>query len=54
MMFLNWMLWISLTEWQQSLSVKVHLSGVGVGGHCIAVDPEWLKAASKRLDICQR
>ncbi|MEN8170707.1 MAG: nucleotide sugar dehydrogenase [Pseudomonadota bacterium] len=22
--------------------------GVGVGGHCIAVDPEWLKAASKR------
>ena len=21
--------------------------GVGVGGHCIAVDPEWLKAASK-------
>jgi UDP-N-acetyl-D-mannosaminuronate dehydrogenase len=22
--------------------------GIGVGGHCIAVDPEWLKAASKR------
>ncbi|MGI9318892.1 MAG: nucleotide sugar dehydrogenase, partial [bacterium] len=22
--------------------------GVGVGGHCIAVDPEWLKAASKK------
>jgi UDP-N-acetyl-D-glucosamine dehydrogenase len=22
--------------------------GVGVGGHCIAVDPEWLKSASKR------
>ena len=22
--------------------------GVGVGGHCIAVDPEWLKAASQR------
>ncbi len=22
--------------------------GVGVGGHCIAVDPEWLKAASRR------
>ena len=22
--------------------------GVGVGGHCIAVDPEWLKAAAKR------
>lgn len=22
--------------------------GVGVGGHCIAVDPEWLKAASKQ------
>ncbi len=22
--------------------------GAGVGGHCIAVDPEWLKAASKR------
>lgn len=22
--------------------------GVGVGGHCIAVDPEWLRAASKR------
>ncbi len=22
--------------------------GVGVGGHCIAVDPEWLKMASKR------
>ena len=22
--------------------------GVGVGGHCIAVDPEWLKAASAR------
>lgn len=22
--------------------------GVGVGGHCIAVDPEWLNAASKR------
>ncbi|MDH3635806.1 MAG: nucleotide sugar dehydrogenase [Gammaproteobacteria bacterium] len=22
--------------------------GVGVGGHCIAVDPEWLKAASRK------
>ena len=22
--------------------------GIGVGGHCIAVDPEWLKAASKK------
>ena len=22
--------------------------GVGVGGHCIAVDPEWLKAAAKK------
>ena len=22
--------------------------GVGVGGHCIAVDPEWLKSASKK------
>ena len=22
--------------------------GVGVGGHCVAVDPEWLKAASKK------
>ncbi len=22
--------------------------GVGVGGHCIAVDPEWLRSASKR------
>jgi UDP-N-acetyl-D-glucosamine dehydrogenase len=22
--------------------------GVGVGGHCIAIDPEWLKAASKK------
>ncbi len=22
--------------------------GIGVGGHCIAVDPEWLKAASKQ------
>ena len=22
--------------------------GVGVGGHCIAVDPEWLKTASKK------
>ncbi len=21
---------------------------MGVGGHCIAVDPEWLKAASKK------
>ncbi len=22
--------------------------GAGVGGHCIAVDPEWLKSASKK------
>ena len=22
--------------------------GVGVGGHCIAVDPEWVRAASKK------
>lgn len=25
-----------------------YFPGVGVGGHCIAVDPEWLKSASKR------
>jgi UDP-N-acetyl-D-glucosamine dehydrogenase len=25
-------------------------SGAGVGGHCIAVDPEWLKLASKKTD----
>ncbi len=28
--------------------------GVGVGGHCIAVDPEWLKAAAKKQAICLR
>ena len=25
-----------------------YFPGVGVGGHCIAVDPEWLKSASER------
>ena len=35
--------------------------GIGVGGHCIAVDPEWLKSASFRagyfpeiINLCQK